>query len=430
MEIIGTSRSRFSPRGAERLALVAEDLVQHLAAEVGKGFPADVALARFFKAHHELGSRDRRFLSELSFSFFRWRGWLDSIAIENPRRAFAIAYYLDATTEHPAAEVLARDSFPSPQPLGDASLDNKARAVSTWMGGAKLNVEMLLPEWVRGAIPASDHPDDCFQRCVDSFQRRPPTWLHLLAGRESSVLRALDQADVRATQHAHIPGAASVPGSSPLRSLPADIRAGFLVQDLASQCVALACAPNAGEHWWDVCAGSGGKSLHLADLMRDSGKVMAGDIRSGILDELRRRAREAGLRSVRVGKPTSDTRFDGVLVDAPCSGLGTWSRNPDARWRTAASTLVERARIQTELLTSAAQHVRPGGVLVYSVCTLTTVETAAVVAAFLAKDARFMSEPWKNPLVPDAAPAACQWIWPWDGPCDGMFVARFRRTPT
>ena len=429
MDKAHTSRGGFSPRGAERLAAVTVDLLAHLAAEVDAGSPADSTLAAFFRAHHELGSRDRRFLSEACFSFFRWRGWLAACEVSHHRKACAIAYYLDATMEHPAAEVLTRDAFPAPQPMGDASMDNKARAVSGWLAGGKLTADMLVPAWVRGAIPASDRPNDCFRRCVESFQRRPPTWLHLNAGREASVLRALAQQGIQATPHAHIGGAASVPGSSPLRSLPAEVRAGFLIQDLASQCVALACAPQPDERWWDVCAGAGGKSLHLADLMHDQGEVLADDIRPDILDELQRRARLAGLRSVRVGKPDAGAPCDGVLVDAPCSGVGTWSRNPDARWRTHPSTLAARAVVQLELLTRSAEAVRPGGALVYSVCTLTTMETADVVSAFLARDTRFSLEPWKNPLAPDDKPSPCHWIWPWDGPCDGMFVARFRRAP-
>ena len=429
MDTARNHRSGFSPRGAERLAAIGADLVHRLIEEVALHVPADAALARFFKEHRELGSRDRRFLSELVFSFFRWRGWLASIENEQPRKACAIAYYLDAFTEHPAAEILARDSFPRPQPVGDASMDNKARSAAAWLDGNPVRQEVLLPAWVRDAIPLSDKPQDGFRRCVESFQRRPPTWIHLLAGRENSVLRGLAQAGIRAQPHPHIPAAAHLPGSSALRSLPADIRAGFIIQDLASQCVALACAPKPGGQWWDVCAGAGGKSIHLADLMRNQGDVLCSDIRPGILDELRRRAMEAGMRFVHTGEPTPGRTFDGVLVDAPCSGLGTWSRNPDARWRTPESAVAAHAEVQLELLMKAADRVRPGGALVYSVCTLTTRETADVVAAFLDRDRRFEPDPFSNPLAPDERAEPRRWIWPWDGPCDGMFVARFRRTP-
>jgi 16S rRNA (cytosine967-C5)-methyltransferase len=197
----------------------------------------------------------------------------------------------------------------------------------------------------------------------------------------------------------------------------------------------LICAPGRGEKWWDVCAGAGGKSLHLADLMDGAGSILATDVRAGSLDGLRRRAARRNVRNIecRVRDGTRDPApgrlFDGVLIDAPCSGLGTWARNPDARWRTTENDIAQRSgqdRIQQKLLAAGADKVRPGGRLVYAVCTMTIAETTAVIAGFLEAWPDFRLEPTPHPLT--ARPTAGQvWIWPWEADCNGMFVARMNR---
>jgi 16S rRNA (cytosine967-C5)-methyltransferase len=120
--------------------------------------------------------------------------------------------------------------------------------------------------------------------------------------------------------------------------------------------------------------------------------------------------------------------FDGVLVDAPCSGLGTWGRNPDARWRSGPDAVAGAARRQRALLAAAARAVRPGGRLVYSVCTLTGAETAQIADAFAGAHAGFAPDPFPPPLGGDAPPADRCGIGPWEGPCAGMFIARWLRT--
>jgi 16S rRNA (cytosine967-C5)-methyltransferase len=115
-----------------------------------------------------------------------------------------------------------------------------------------------------------------------------------------------------------------------------------------------------------------------------------------------------------------------VLVDAPCSGIGTWNRNPDMRWRTAAADVAAKAAVQREVLARAARGVRPGGVLVYAVCTVTAAETTDVAGGFGRSHPDFAAEPVAHPLTGERQ-VGVFWIWPWDGPCDGMFCARWRR---
>ena len=375
---------------------------------VGRGEPADDTLARFFRSHKEFGSRDRRLFSQVVFSWFRWRGWLEGI---EPGRAAALAYYKDTDESHPAVDVLlgeqARELVPGP-------------------------IEKLVPEWLRAELY---EPEANFARFVEAIQKRPPTWLRVAEEKMREVSAKVGRG---------VPAAPSLTGGPGRTALPLETQINldlvrnevgpcFEVQDLASQCVGLVCAPQSGETWWDLCAGAGGKSLHLAELMGRTGKILATDVRESALRELQRRAAAAGITTITTESLNAIRStlhdFDGVLVDAPCSGIGTWSRNPDMRWRTQASVVGEKAKIQAELLARAADAVKPGGALVYAVCTVTRAETVDVVADFLRSRPDYSLHPVPHPLT-NAETNGEVWIWPWDGPCDGMYVARMVRGAT
>jgi len=173
------------------------------------------------------------------------------------------------------------------------------------------------------------------------------------------------------------------------------------IQDLASQAIGRAVAPEPGHFVWDACAGGGGKTLQLAGLMRGSGAVYATDPRKAALADLRRRAKRAGLTSVRAHPWNGDALpdfgkavarhggFDRVLVDAPCSGSGTWRRNPDGRLWADPAALGDLAATQSRLLDLAAGGVKAGGLLVYATCSWYVVENEDVVASFLGEHAEF-----------------------------------------
>ena len=222
----------------------------------------------------------------------------------------------------------------------------------------------------------------------------------------------------------------------------AEFHAGeFEIQDIASQAVGWLCAPKPGETWWDACAGEGGKLLHLSDLMENQGLIWASDRAAWRLQKLKRRTARAKAFNYRAAlwdggaKLPTKTKFDGVLVDAPCSGSGTWQRNPHARWTTTAEDVEELAEVQKRLLAHAAASVKPGGKLIYSVCTLTRLETEGVVNAFSGTQPAF--EPLALPgifsartgqsLSRPAGSAAMMTIWPQDLGGNGMFVAAWRR---
>ncbi len=203
----------------------------------------------------------------------------------------------------------------------------------------------------------------------------------------------------------------------------------FELQDLSSQAVGFVCDPQPGQTWWDACAGEGGKLLHLSDLMSNKGLIWASDRAEWRLRLLKRRAARAkafNFRSVLWNggpKLPTKTRFDGVLVDAPCSGVGTWQRNPHARWTTTPQDVAELAEVQAGLLVRSAGSLKPGGKLVYAVCTLTRAETIGVVNRVSAGCPALRAAPFRHPLVPEAKPADVCVIHPQDHGSNGMFLA-------
>ena len=402
---------------------------------VAAGEPADRFLAGVFRTRRYLGARDRRLIGNAVFSWFRWRGWLVSPGLAGWPLRCVTAHLLDAIEVHPAIAQLAQEAGGSNAafaPQGAASLDDKARAAELWRG-IPCHADELLPSWVAAQIvcPQGVDPVGHVRRFIEAVQIRPPVWLRVRAGFEQRLAGVLQDMAIAFKPHPRIAAAWRIDGSADLRKAASRCPGAFEIQDIASQCVGLACAPQAGESWWDACAGSGGKALHLADLQPSIGTLLATDTRPGILRELARRRSEAGAHRIRAVRrdaaaaPPPD-RFHGVLVDAPCSGWGMWARQPDARWRTAPDAAQSHAEAQSRLLSRCADAVQPGGRLVYSVCTLTREETEDVVQRFLESKPAFRPLPLAHALTGHVSPG--HWIWPWDGPGSGMFVAGFRRT--
>jgi 16S rRNA (cytosine967-C5)-methyltransferase len=422
---------------------------------VAEKHPADAALARVYRQHPEFGSRDRNFFSAIVFAYFRWKGWVEPAAGTDLAAAVVLAHLLDAEQIHPTIQRIAGPDLASgrllrrdtrsgpaggpsdvPTPWGSLDLAAKAAAFAALVGGAAPSVAQLVPDWLPEAlcVPPGTDPAAHRARVIAAFQQTPPTWIRARRGHLQEVCSALGRAGIAYTAHPRVPEALTLPRGSALAALPAPARAGFEIQDLASQLTGLVCAPEPDAAWWDACAGSGGKALHLADLMHGFGRILATDIRASAVAELGRRARQAG--AVRVEPalweeqrdPAPGLLFDGVLIDAPCSGVGTWHRNPDARWRTSHADVQAKAAIQTALLARCADKVRPGGVLVYATCTLTRAENEDVVAGFLRARPDYTLDPFRLPLT-DSDVAGRLWLWPWEGPCNGMFIARMKRRP-
>jgi 16S rRNA (cytosine967-C5)-methyltransferase len=414
--------------------MLAEMLPEITRLVIEEGRPADTLLNHHLRTHRELGSRDRRFLSQAIFSYFRWYGWTVNQLRLPVAEACLLGAALDCTELAESFQYLeTRCTLPCPvEPLGALPLTEKAARLNTWFKDTAdfqpLELSTLvLPDFGSLLDPTQVIP------CIEQFQRRPPTWMRVRTD-PALIVKTLADSAVPCSAHGHVAAAVSIEGGVSLATALAPHAAQYVVQDIASQCVGLVCAPQKDEEWWDCCAGAGGKAMHLMDLMQQAGSVLATDTRNPALKELKKRARKYGIRGIRTqpynavhDEPFKKT-FDGVLVDAPCSGWGTWPRNPDARWRSSRRDVVQCATRQVKILNNAAWCVKPGGTLVYAACTITRPETEEAVMNFLDQNPAFHIDPFANPLTGEPTAGTLQ-IWPWDAPGDGMFIARFVRSP-
>jgi 16S rRNA (cytosine967-C5)-methyltransferase len=384
--------------------------------------PVAAVLRRDLAPRRDLAEADRRDLARAVAAFFRWRQW-SGPPVPLPRQ-IAAAVELQARFDADPAAV-------KPETLA-------ARAVPGWIW-EELPLAPAGPEaaaWLR------------------QLQREPARWIRARAKFAATLPRTLRDC----TPAAPPPG---LPVTTAFRHtgtrdlfLTDEFQQGqFEIQDLASQLVGLACAPRPGETWWDACAGEGGKTLHLADLMANRGLIWASDRSRRRLLVLKQRAARAGVFNYRSvfwdggPQPPTKTRFDGILVDAPCSGAGTWQRHPDARWSTSPADVRELAAVQRRLLDHVAPSLKPGGRLVYAVCTLTRSETSAVADRFSATHPEFepaavfpeigsqRSEVSNVPpetadlhsLTSDRCPLTSALLWPQALDANGMFIAAWRK---
>jgi 16S rRNA (cytosine967-C5)-methyltransferase len=374
-----------------------QELVERVLDTTGADRPADQALRDLLKSDPGLSRQESGQVAERVFAYYRWLGWLDTAA---PR-----------TQQIEQALALTESFVQSPDSISDSDL--MARAVPGWLATA-MNVT---PAWLR------------------SLQAKPQLWLRARRGQGSTLEAKLGQC--------HVFGAGPLGdilqynGSEDLFRSPAFHAGEFELQDLSSQAVGLICDPQPGQTWWDACAGEGGKLLHLSDLMMNRGLIWASDRAEWRLQMLKRRAARAKVFNYRAALwaggehlPTK-TKFDGVLVDAPCTGIGTWQRNPHGRWTVALRDVEELSQLQLKVLCHASTAVKPGGKLVYSVCTLTHAETTGLAEAFGKRFPEFEPQAVADPLASNASPAGKTpapstggiWYWPQQSGGNGMFVA-------
>jgi 16S rRNA (cytosine967-C5)-methyltransferase len=269
----------------------------------------------------------------------------------------------------------------------------------------------LLPEWFRAHCPAVFAQPE-----LDALHTRAPLWLRLQTDSPQEVFAEFSARSWMWRAASALPQAVELLSEADVTTTQVFARGLVEIQDLGSQLILASVAPRIGERWLDVCAGAGGKTLQLARLLGSSGHVTAHDVRPAALAELRTRAARAGLRNVSVNAAPAG-EFDGVLVDAPCSGSGTWRRAPHLKWSTTEADIHAAAARQREILALHAPRVRPGGLLVYATCSLSRAENEDVAAAFLAAHPHFSAAP--------ASPAHT--IFPSVHNTDGFFVTAFRR---
>ncbi|GAC1495312.1 MAG: 16S rRNA (cytosine(967)-C(5))-methyltransferase [Chamaesiphon sp.] len=257
-----------------------------------------------------------------------------------------------------------------------------------------------------------------------------------LRARVEEVEAALLDAGITVNRVNYLPQALRLTESiGAIQQLPGFREGWWTVQDSSAQLVSYLLAPQSGEVVIDACAAPGGKTTHIAELMEDKGTVWACDHTDSRLKRLHENAQRLNLQSIRIC--TGDSRYlwqfanssaDRVLLDAPCSGLGTLHRRADARWRQTPATVQELSVLQGQLLEAVATWVKPGGILVYATCTLHPLENEGVIQPFLARHPNWQIEP-PHPTSPAAAfTTVAGWlkVWPHQYEMDGFFMVRLK----
>lgn len=359
---------------AARVQAAIDILDQVIVAAKGQGAAADTLIARYFAERRYAGSKDRRAVRDLVYRAIRALGEVP------PSGRAAMLAVLDEGER--AALFTGAPHAPAP-----------------YQAGEPVAASGIVPGWLAERLAASDiGPDEL----VALVEDRAP-----LDIRVNALLA--DAADIAgriagAEPIAGLPNALRLPAGHNVTPLAGNVE----IQDAGSQYVTLAAGARPGMSVIDLCAGGGGKTLALAAAMSNQGHILATDIGRDRLARLVPRAARAGvtiagtrlLNPGREAEALADQRgkADLVLIDAPCSGTGTWRRNPEARWRLTPAMLDQLMATQRRLLALAADLVRPGGGITYIVCSLLDGEGADQVAGFLAAHPGWRAEPVALPV--------------------------------
>jgi 16S rRNA (cytosine967-C5)-methyltransferase len=410
--------------------------------------PADAVLNAYFRFRRYIGAKDRRAIGDTVFQVLRQRGYVDwllkseaGLPASNRFRAlwaFAVHQGVDGVTLAAACN----GARYHPAPLGE----DEARRVRM-LGDLGMEAPQSLadrasfPDWLTPEIEQQFGAEAWAE--MIAFTQAAPTDLRVntLRGTRDEAAAALAKAGVATAPTPHAPMGLRLEGRANIAGLAA-YRDGLVeVQDESSQLAALLVGAKPGMRVLDLCAGAGGKTLALAAAMGNRGGILACDADAKRLARLAPRLARSGARIVETrplkvsgalgakgkGKDTLGA-FDRVLVDAPCSGSGTWRRHPDAKWRLTPAKLGEYFAAQAALLREAAAHVRPNGRLVYAVCSILPSEGATQVAAFLSVNKGWRAVPadkaWRDALgtkAPFAGPHML--LTPHRHRTDGFFAA-------
>lgn len=357
--------------------------------------PADAVVSRYFREHRELGHADRGFVAETVFAVLRRQRSLTARCGEpvTPRRLLLAAL-----------AVVRGWSLREFAPVLKA-------AEEPWLAEVKAFRDERLPPAVRDDMPdwlhallVAQYGEENVPRLVRAMNQAAPLDLRantLKTGRDD--LRAALAADgIAAEPTPYSPIGLRLRDKPALAKHPLFLGGHFEVQDEGSQLLGALLEARRGEMVVDFCAGAGGKTLLIGAQMRNTGRLYAFDVSDKRLSNLKPRLARSGLSNVHPVRIEHERdakvkrlagKMDRVLVDAPCSGLGTLRRNPDLKWRQDETAVAELNAKQTAILTAAATLVRPGGRLVYATCSLLTAENEAVVQDFLAKHPDFCLRP-------------------------------------
>ena len=398
--------------------------------------PADGVVSGFFRAHRNLGPRERHTLAETAYAVLRRRLLFQHFAqgaAGAPERRLAILGWQGAEGFlQGALEVHERLWLERCRAVDASTLQDKLRH--------------NLPDWLAGAL-REQLPEAQFWPLAEALLLPAPLDLRVNAfkAKVDAVQRELAEAGIEALPTPHSPWGLRVMGKPALNKLDVFTRGDVEVQDEGSQLLALLTDARRGEMVVDFCAGAGGKTLALGAAMRNTGRLYAYDTSGHRLDAMKPRLARSGLSNVHPVQLAHERderikrmagKIDRVLIDAPCSGLGTLRRNPDLKWRQSPKAVQEMQAKQRAILDSAARLLKPGGRLVYATCSLLRAENEEVADAFeQQQDGAFsplsVPELLVQSRVADAADLGSHGrlrLWPHRHGSDGFFAAVWQRT--
>ena len=430
---------------------------------VKKGAFADVAVDKVLH-QTELSAADRRLLTELVYGCVRRRRTLDALIDQLATKK---------TQQPPDLRTILQLGLYQLRYLNQIP---PSAAVNTTVELAKQNgfsgltgfVNGLLRQYIRSSeaspgdplqLPDNpierlgvlhSFPDWIVQVWLDQFgiaeterlceyMNQPPhidLRVNTLRSSLAQVEAAMQYAGIQVQRVPHLLQALRLPqGSGAIQKLPGFQEGWWIVQDSSAQLVGYLVDPQSGETIADACAAPGGKTMHLAELMADSGTVWACDRTPSRLKRLQQNVDRLNLKSIQIciGDSRELPQFvgqcDRVLIDAPCSGLGTLNRHADARWRQTPETVQELSQLQREILNHTASWVKPNGILVYATCTLHPAENEFVIQDFLSKNSDWsVDRPASDsPIAPFLHPEGWAKVLPPQQGMDGFFMIRLKR---
>lgn len=392
-----------TPAARLQAAIELLDEIIHAAREGGAA--ADTLIARYFKTRRYAGSKDRRAVRDLVYRAIR------------------------RSAECPASGRVAMVGLAGDDPLLVDLFDGSPHGPAPLEQGEEASSASAVPSWLLSHLP-----DFLDEREQAALLDRAPLDLRVnrLKASPEQALAVFPEAE----RLEIFPDALRLPEGSPVEQSDAWQQGLVEIQDIGSQLIARTCGAGPGMTVIDLCAGAGGKTLALAAAMGGEGRLIAADVNRDRIARLPARAERAGASFVETllldggreerALAALDGQADIVLVDAPCSGTGTWRRNPEARWRLTPVRLERLRQEQARILDFAAPLVKPGGRLVYAVCSLTEDEGAMQAAAFLHRHEGWRSE--DSNLPAGRIHGDGRLLTPAHDGTDGFFIAALRRS--
>ncbi|MFN6038280.1 MAG: RsmB/NOP family class I SAM-dependent RNA methyltransferase [Bacteroidota bacterium] len=385
---------------------VVEAIIENLRLIFAEGKFADKVIASSLKKNAKWGSRDRKFIAETTYEIVRnYRILYSSVGTKNPWPLFA-AYLVKREI-----------NFPEWKELNGLNQKNIKRILIENKGF--FSIAQSIPDWLDELGRAE--LKDKWENEITALNQEAKVVLrtNFLKVSRDKLNQLLLNEGIETEPHKELPEALILAQRKNIFDTKAFKNGFFELQDVSSQRVAHFMRLKEGMRVVDACAGGGGKSLHIASLLKNKGKVISMDVRENKLEELKRRAARAGVSNIETRVVNDDNLkklegyADTLLLDVPCSGLGVLRRNPDAKWKLTPEKIIAVRELQKNILSSYSPIVKSGGSLVYATCSILPIENTEQIKKFLDSNKEFEMEEEKI-------------IYPSEG-FDGFYMCRLIR---